>query len=163
MNYFEFLGIPLSFHPDESAMQKAYYQNSKKFHPDFHSLADDEKQAWAMENATINNAAFTTLSDPDKRIRYILELKGLLSDESQQPALPPAFLMEMMDINEAIMDLQMDFDAARFEKTIAEVEKTENQLLINVILIIQKRVGRVKKNGVICFSEIIKTTKKIHF
>ena len=113
-------------------MQKAYYQNSKKFHPDFHSLADDEKQAWAMENATINNAAFTTLSDPDKRIRYILELKGLLSDESQQPALPPAFLMEMMDINEAIMDLQMDFDAARFEKTIAEVEKTENQLLQSV-------------------------------
>ncbi|MEY5068981.1 MAG: Fe-S protein assembly co-chaperone HscB, partial [Bacteroidota bacterium] len=47
--------------------------------------------------------------DPSKRIAYILELKGLLTeDESYQ--LPQDFLMEMMEVNEALMELEFDSD-----------------------------------------------------
>jgi molecular chaperone HscB len=127
MTYFEFYGIPVSFQVDEPALKKQYYANSKKFHPDFHSLESEEKQQWALEQSTLNNQAYITLSDPDKRMEYVLELKALPT-----ATLPPDFLMEMMDINEAIMDLQMDFDAERWQSTINQVQDIDNQLLKSV-------------------------------
>lgn len=133
VNFFELYQIPVSFYPDEAALRKIYYANSKRFHPDFFSLADEEKKEWAMEQSTLNNLAFATLSDFDRRMRHILELKGVLGgDETQQPALPPAFLMEMMDINEAIMDLQMDFDEQRWKNTLEQVAQLEKGLYDSV-------------------------------
>jgi molecular chaperone HscB len=128
MNYFEFFNIPLSFTIDQGALKKAYYANSKKFHPDYHSLSNETQQAWALEQSTLNNRAYTVLSNDDLRMRHVLEIKGLLGDESEVPPLPPDFLMEMMDINEAIMDLQMDFDADRYQSTLNAVETMEKQL-----------------------------------
>jgi molecular chaperone HscB len=132
MNYFEFFHFPLAFTIDQAALKKAYYANSKQFHPDYHSLADETQQAWALEQSTVNNQAYAVLADDDQRMRHLLEIKGLLGDTSVPSVLPPDFLMDMMDINEAIMDLQMDFDAGKYESTLKEVESIENQLLESV-------------------------------
>jgi molecular chaperone HscB len=128
MDYFELMGLPLSFKIDEAALRKKFYANSRAFHPDFFSLDDEEKQEWAVEQSTLNNAAFATLSDFDQRVAYILQLKGLLGDASNPDTLPQDFLMEMMDVNEAIMDLQMDFDPEMYERTLKTVDETEKEL-----------------------------------
>ena len=125
MNYFELYGIPVSFAVDEPALRRIFYQNSKKYHPDFHTRADAQQQAEMLELATLNTKAFQTLSDPDRRIRYVLELNGLLGDESKTPNLPQAFLMEMMEINEQLMEQELDFDPERqksLEQTLATLE-----------------------------------------
>ena len=49
------------------------------------------------------NKGFKTLKDPDDTIKYVLEIKGLLKEEEKYE-LPPDFLMEMMELNEALMD-----------------------------------------------------------
>ena len=128
MHYFEFFGIPVSFQPDIPALRKAYLSNSKKFHPDFHTLADEGQQADMLDQSTLNNQAYHALMDPERRIRYVLEIKGLLGDEQALPPLPQAFLLEMMDINEDLMELEMDFDAERLARSRQAVATLEKQL-----------------------------------
>lgn len=128
MTHFEFFGLPVSFRPDEAALRRVFYENSKKYHPDFFTLADAETQADVLEKSTRNNEAYRTLIDPDRRIRYVLEIKGLLGDEGALPPMPPDFLLDVMDINEALMALELDFDAARYADTLREVDRLEQQM-----------------------------------
>ena len=80
-----------------------------KHHPDFFTLDGIEKQMEALEVSTLNNKAYNTLKDFDRRLKYILEEKSVLKEEGSNN-LPQEFLMEMMKVNEAVMDLQFDFD-----------------------------------------------------
>ncbi len=127
MNYFEFFGIPVSFRVDEAQLRRLFYQNSKKYHPDFHSLASADTQEEMLRLSTLNNEAFQTLSDPDRRMRYILEIKGLLQEEGQQQV-PQDFLADMMDINEVLMELELDYDPERFEQTAQAIAQLERAL-----------------------------------
>ncbi|MCS7035985.1 MAG: Fe-S protein assembly co-chaperone HscB [Saprospiraceae bacterium] len=127
MNYFEFFGLPVAFRLDEAQLRRRFYQNSKKYHPDFHTLASPEEQEEMLRLSTLNNEAFQTLADPDRRMRYVLEIKGLLEGEGQQQV-PQEFLLEMMDINEALMELEMDYDDRRFEQTAQAVAEWERAL-----------------------------------
>ena len=132
MSYFEFYEIPVSFRVDEAALRRTFLQNSRKYHPDFHTLADEAQQAEMLELSTLNNEAFKTLSDLDRRIQYVLERKGLLGDEHQQAALPQAFLMEMMDINESLMELEFEPGSERYSQVLDAVKALKTNLLADV-------------------------------
>lgn len=127
MNHFEFFDIPVSFYPDLVDLKQRFLKNSKLFHPDFHTLASDEQQMDVLEKSTQNNEAYLVLSDFDKRLKYVLELKGLLEDSKNE--IPQDFLMDVMDINEAIMELEFDFDEKVFSQVSAEVGELEKSLL----------------------------------
>ena len=131
MNYFQFYDLPLSFLLDESELKRRYYAHSKRLHPDFYTLESEEKQAEILEQSTYNNQAYKTLSNFDARMRYVLELKGLMPEEGQA-ALPQDFLMEMMDLNEELMELEFDFDADRYAKVLRMLEQQEQELLAEV-------------------------------
>jgi len=128
MNHFEFYGLPVAFSVDESAVRRVYLLNSKKYHPDFHTLSDEPEQAQMLELSTCNNEAFKTLSDPDNRVRYVLELKGLLGQENENPSLPQDFLMGMMEINEALIELEFDFEVEGYHNILERVNKLETEL-----------------------------------
>jgi molecular chaperone HscB len=128
MDYFKFFDLPVSFFPDEAELKRRYLLNSKRWHPDFHTLEPEEKQAEILELSTQNNLAYLTLSDFDKRLHYILEQKGLLADGKLE--LPQDFLMEMMDINEAVLELESDFDENQCQQARLQVELLESKLLL---------------------------------
>lgn len=124
-DYFEFYGLPLSFNPDPAAVKQQFYKFSKQYHPDFYINESEAKQAEVLELSTLNNKAYQVLSDPQKRLHYILELKGQLI-EGESYVLPQSFLMEMMDVNESLMDLQFEPDPVRLaslKEEIALIEK----------------------------------------
>lgn len=137
MNYFEFYGLPISLDIDEQKLKKQFYVNSKKYHPDFFTLDDVEQQMNALEMSTLNNKAFNTLKDFDKRLHYLLTLKNILAAEGENK-LPQEFLMEMMDINEAVMELQFDPDPAQLAKVIEEIKTITSDLASAIEVIIPK-------------------------
>ncbi|MGN6397214.1 MAG: Fe-S protein assembly co-chaperone HscB [Mucilaginibacter sp.] len=124
MNYFEFYNVPESFNPDIAHLKKKFYELSKKYHPDFHANESDEKQQEILELSTLNNKAHQTLTDPYKRLEYILRSHNLL-EEGAKPQLPADFLMEMMDINERLMEVD---DAKQLGEITAEVLAIEGDI-----------------------------------
>ena len=94
MNYFELYDLPLSFQIDNASVKKKFYELSKRYHPDFYVNESDEKQAEILELSTLNNKAYQILSDPLKRIEYVLSLNNMLADGDKY-VLPQDFLMDM--------------------------------------------------------------------
>lgn len=128
MNYFELYHLPVSFHPDQNVVKQQFYALSKKYHPDFYINENAEKQEEVLELSTLNNKAFQVLKNPQKVLQYVLELKGVIS-ERENYTLPQSFLMEMMDVNEAIMDLQFDPDPEKQKEVQANLDRVEELLL----------------------------------
>ena len=124
VDYFEFYGIKESFSPDVERLKKKFYELSKQYHPDFHANEDEAKQQEILEFSTINNKAWQTLSDPYKRLEYILKTHDLLQ-EGAKPQLPAGFLMEMMDINERLMEIE---DAGQLAHLTNEVLAVEDDI-----------------------------------
>jgi len=104
-NYFELYHLPITFHPDQLQVKGKFYELSRIYHPDRFAQTGGEELATALRMAAMNNDAYKTLRNPDATMAYILRLNNLLEDEEKYN-LPPAFLMQMMDINEAISDYE---------------------------------------------------------
>ena len=127
MNYFDFYELPVSFKPDLNLVKSKFYALSKKFHPDFYANESEEKQQEVLDLSTLNNKAYQTLSNKNKTLKYVLELKGIVqAEESYQ--LPQSFLMDMMDVNEALMDLEFEPDTEKLAQVNADVILIEKQL-----------------------------------
>ena len=136
MDFFKFYDIPISFLLDEKALKQKFYALSRQYHPDFHTHETAEEQEKILELSSLNTRAYKTLSDFDERVKYILELKGLLK-EGEKQEIPNSFLMEMMDINESVMDLKMDFDKEKYTQTLNEVRQMQTDLYHEVKSIIE--------------------------
>ena len=106
-NYFTLYHLPVTFRPAAAEIKSKFYELSRQYHPDRFAQAGGAELAEALRMAAINNEAYKTLRDCDATMAYILKLNGLLEDEEKY-ALPPAFLMEMMEINEAISEYEAE-------------------------------------------------------
>ena len=107
MEYFELFDLPVSLIVHSKELTKKYYELSKKYHPDNFSLTDTAKQDEALEMSSKVNQAKKTLGNAHHRLSYILKEKGIVVAEEKYK-LSPLFLGEMMDINEALMELEFD-------------------------------------------------------
>ncbi|HPK10956.1 MAG TPA: Fe-S protein assembly co-chaperone HscB [Saprospiraceae bacterium] len=126
-NYFDHFGLSESFYIDESDLKKRYYQISKENHPDRFVQSDKESQDKAQQLTSKNNDAYQTLKDFDDRMKYILSINKLLGDSQNE--ISQEFLMEMMDINEALFELEMSHDVSQLSVVSKEVSDKKNQLL----------------------------------
>jgi molecular chaperone HscB len=136
VNYFELYEMPISFKVDKKALKTKFYELSRKFHPDFYTLEDEVKQAEILELSSLNNKAYKILSDFDKRMQYVLELKGVLEEEGKN-AIPQDFLMEMMDINENLMELEFGFDEAIFHQVKSDLSAIQSALYQSIESILE--------------------------
>ncbi len=137
MEYFDFYDIPVSFLIDEKELKKQFLKKSRAFHPDFFTLESEEKQEEILKSSTLNNAAYKVLKDFDLRMKYILDQKEILKGEGQDK-LDQAFLMEMMDINEALMELQFEPNDTEIQKLLSQIKSFEQGLIAEVDSFFQK-------------------------
>ncbi len=105
MNYFELYHMPETFRPNQAEVKSKYYELSRLYHPDRFAQTGGVELANALRLSALNNEAYKILRDPDATMAYILKQHNLLEDEEKY-ALPSVFLMEMMDINEAVSELE---------------------------------------------------------
>jgi molecular chaperone HscB len=78
-------------------------QLSRLYHPDFYTHETAEKQEDALQKSALLNKAWKVFQHPEETLAYVLALKGLL-EENEKYQLDSDFLMEMMEINEAISE-----------------------------------------------------------
>jgi molecular chaperone HscB len=105
MNYFETFGLERRLGIDTEALQRQFYELSRRHHPDFHATAPAAEQARALEASARLNAAYRTLRDPIARIDYLIRLEeGRQTREGAtvKPQAPPELLEEMFEIQEAL-------------------------------------------------------------
>ncbi len=100
-NYFELLNVPFAYALDKGLLKRNFLIKSKEAHPDFFTQDSDEAQSAALDQSAKLNDAYQILNNDERRLNYILEQRGVvLKDEKHQ--LSNVFLMEMVDLNEAI-------------------------------------------------------------
>lgn len=100
-DHFERLGLPRRFSLDPTALEAAYLDRSRAVHPDFHQTGSGAEQSASETLAAAVNEAYTTLKDPFRRAEHLLALLGGPT-AAEVKDIPPAFLMEMMDLREEI-------------------------------------------------------------
>jgi molecular chaperone HscB len=136
MTYFELFNIPVSLQVDIASIKSKFYELSRKYHPDFFSQATEAEQEEALEKSSLLNKAFKVFNNKEETLKYVLQLKGLLEDEEKYK-LPSAFLMEMMELNEALMDAKMEADEPTISNLKSHISSLENQLYENIESIIE--------------------------
>lgn len=124
MNYFELFDIPISWKIDNSQLTRQYYQLSKALHPDNYSVEELSLQQDATERSSQLNEAYKILKETQLRTRYILGIYNKAPEEGKDK-MSQEFLMEMMDLNEAIMNYRMDGGEELQEKILKEISAFE--------------------------------------
>ena len=124
MNYFELFELPIGFQVDTKQLRAAFMDIQRASHPDKFTQANEFEQEEALEKSAIANKAFTLLQNPAAILPYVLEIKGYL-EADEKYALNPAFLMEMMDLNEAWMDAE---DDNAKKDVLTKVNNIENEI-----------------------------------
>lgn len=111
MNYFQLFNLPVSLDLDKAQLSRAYQALQQLTHPDkFASGSDQDKRIALQKNAQINDA-YTTLKHPLSRAQHMLALRGMEINGEQQTMQDTAFLMQQMELREALEDARDNEDA----------------------------------------------------
>lgn len=100
-NYFKLFGLSIHFDVAVSDLTERYRSLQKAVHPDRFAGSAERDRLMAVQQAANINEAYRVLKDPLARARYMLELKGLPLDDTNTQ-MDPAFLMEQMELREAL-------------------------------------------------------------
>ena len=115
-NFFELFGFQPAFKLDLDQLDKTYRDIQSQVHPDKFAHLGDAERRLSMQWATLANEAYQTLKKPINRARYLLQLRNVETQEETNTAMPADFLMEQMELREAIMDANMSHDMGALER-----------------------------------------------
>ena len=148
-DFFTLFSLPPHLHLDLPALEKAFYTQSRKFHPDRFASKPAAEQEAALAASSQLNDAYRTLRSPIARTEYLLSLEGIQLEEQSRAATdaakatgtakkqvaPPDLLEEAFELNMALEEMRMDPDpnvrkdleAAR-DKFTAMLDESQTQL-----------------------------------
>ncbi|MGB5153213.1 MAG: multicopper oxidase domain-containing protein, partial [Candidatus Sulfotelmatobacter sp.] len=64
VDYFTFFGLLRKLDLDVAALDKDFYELSRKLHPDLNAQAGSQEQEWSLQQSSLLNDAHRTLKDP---------------------------------------------------------------------------------------------------
>ncbi|MFZ0761067.1 MAG: Fe-S protein assembly co-chaperone HscB [Candidatus Sulfotelmatobacter sp.] len=120
VDYFVFFGLPRKLDLDVAALDKDFYELSRKLHPDLNARAGSQEQEWSLQQTSLLNDAHRTLKDPIRRTEYLLKLEGVELEEQSKTAteqarstgevkkqiVPPDLLEEVFELNLQLEELR---------------------------------------------------------
>ena len=109
--HFERFGLTPSFDVDLALLAEHYRNSQRTVHPDRFANASDQQRRISMQQATLINEGYQTLKDPLKRGRYLLQLAGRTLDDEPHTNSDTSFLMEQMELREALGEVRNATDA----------------------------------------------------
>jgi molecular chaperone HscB len=141
VDYFTFFSLPRKLNLDTSALEREFYELSRKLHPDLSARADKREQEWSLEQSSHLNDAYRTLKDPIRRTEYLLRLEGVELEEQSKAATEKARTKGEIkkqvvppDLLEEVFELNMQLEELRAQKKLGEddpalIEKIGKQKL----------------------------------
>ncbi|XP_023272883.1 iron-sulfur cluster co-chaperone protein HscB, mitochondrial [Seriola lalandi dorsalis] len=105
-SYFKIMDCDCTFALDTKKLQKRYLQLQRSLHPDNFSQKSMKEQEYSESQSSLVNKAYKTLHKPLSRGLYMLELEGMSIEEGTDSGADAEFLMELMEINEALDEAQ---------------------------------------------------------
>lgn len=113
--------LPRKLNIDTAALERAFYAQSRKLHPDRFAGKSIDEQEWATEQSSLLNDAYRTLKDPIARTEYLLSLEGVNMEEQSRAAtdaarasgaekkqvVPPQLLEEVFEMNMQLQEMKM--------------------------------------------------------
>lgn len=110
---FAVLGQPARYAVDLAAVEAAYKDLSRQVHPDRYATADPRARRASLARTVQLNLAWRTIKDPIRRAEYLLTRAGIDlggkqpapgSEErrTQEVGAPPAFLLEILELNDEL-------------------------------------------------------------
>ncbi len=124
-NHFQVIGVERRFEMDRGDLEKRYKDLTRVLHPDRWVRADAQARRFSLSRSVQLNDAWRTLRDPVRRAEYLLKLDGI--DIAEDRAVPPALLMEVMEMREGLAEARGD--RARVEAMAAAVRARRDQEL----------------------------------
>ena len=145
-DYFALFELPRHLHVDVAALEKGFYAQSRRLHPDRFAAKPAAEQEEALAASSQLNDAYRTLREPIARTEYLLGLEGIQMDEQSRAATdaakaagtakkqvaPPDLLEEAFELNMQLEEMKMDPDpgvraeleaaAAKFTAMLAETQ-----------------------------------------
>jgi molecular chaperone HscB len=123
VNPFQTLGAEPRFDLDLAALEKTHRELSRTLHPDRFAQAGATERRAALERAAEVNEAWRIVRDPIRRAEALFALAGVSVGETNEPKPEPAFLMEMLELREALSEARGKRDLTRVEKLGCEIAK----------------------------------------
>jgi molecular chaperone HscB len=127
VDYFTFFGLRRKLNVDVGALEREFYQLSRRLHPDVYSQGEFKEQGWSLEQSSKLNDAYRTLKDPIKRTEYLLRLEGVELEEQSKTATEQARTSGQIkkqvvppDLLEEVFELNMQLEEARMNKKMGE-------------------------------------------
>jgi molecular chaperone HscB len=127
VDYFTFFGLLRKLDLNVAALEKDFYELSRKLHPDLNARAGRQEQEWSLQQSSLLNDAYRTLKDPIKRTQYLLKLEGVELEEQSKSATEQARSSGQLkkqivppDLLEEVFELNMQLEELRMQKKMGE-------------------------------------------
>ena len=127
-NHFELFGLSAAFGLETEALEHSYREIQSRVHPDRFAHAGDAERRASLQWTTRVNEAYRTLKDPVQRAKHLLELHGVDVAFETNTAMPADFLMQQMELREALESAMLAKDASLLDALRAELTQSRRAL-----------------------------------
>lgn len=114
-SHFDLFGLAPAYALETEALERSYREIQSRVHPDRFAHAGDAERRASLQWTTRVNEAFQILKNPVTRARHLLELHGVDVAFETNTAMPPEFLMQQMELREALEAAVGAKDSSRLE------------------------------------------------
>lgn len=119
-DFFAVFGLPRKLNLDLAALERVFYAQSRKLHPDRFAGRPAAEQEAALAASSSLNDAYRTLRDPILRTQHLLTLEGVELEEQSKSAteaarssgvekkqlIPPELLEEVFELNMQLAEMK---------------------------------------------------------
>ncbi|QEP43704.1 Fe-S protein assembly co-chaperone HscB [Ectothiorhodospiraceae bacterium BW-2] len=155
-DHFELFGLTPGFDIDTGQLASAYRELQQQTHPDRFVNEGESLRRMALQLNSQVNEAYTTLKSPLSRGRYLLQLRGLLMDESDTRMETP-FLMQQMALREALEN------SGQSEDPLATIDSIRQQLEADTNALQQSLRSQLAQQSPQGDSEAWQSLRKLQF
>jgi molecular chaperone HscB len=129
-NYFEIFALDVSSSVDMSQLKQKNQALQQQMHPDRFASGSEAEKRDAMQKTSLINQAFNTLKEPASRLQYMLSLQGIDMNAETDTTMDGGFLMEQMELREAIAEVRDQSDPLdALDKIATQLKQKATQLL----------------------------------